>query len=703
MDVELIKERVKDILNADIHNRASIADLRRDVFLNSSKTEEKETQITLKQNKINELGSELDYFRNQLSIKDQSQSNQEHLFKNEKDVLLKTISEKEGEISNLILEAEKLNFSLLELNNKKSELSKLSIENSHYSEKIRELISHIETSNGTIEQNKREIATYKTKAEWAEKFKKELDEAKKSENDEINLLKKEIETLKENSEKKITGLKNDTELAINNHLNTILILKEEIVEMENSSATIISNLKQELENKVNNPEIQNDLASKLVLLDSKNCILEAINLELQDLNSKLQNENCDFQSNQSSAYTGAMEMIDALQTELNIEKQKNTELNKDIETINTLNLELSEQHSQFKITSDNAIENLNIDIEKISENLSLLKNSPFITDGLNNTSLIEEISTLKLQITTLNNQTEILTLENKTFNDTLLLKDEKLKESIELYSELEKAVKNNSEKTEIVPTPENALFDEQIKDLEIINLQLVTENAELKTKLEPNSSGLAENSEEYHKLAADNKSLNSLTVMLKKRILEVEIINKELKGKVESGAVSSPEDISLLQSNYELKLVDVQNIVNELNIEKIKLEDTVVDLKRELFKAEEKLENTTFEENDASTSTAIVTELQLKINALTEENSKITHQKQEMEIELPNLLAKIAELSSITYPEKNTEEGLEKNKISPNLATLLAETVNNKKTAKLKINELVREIDKCIAMLNAQS
>jgi hypothetical protein len=62
MDVELIKERVKDILNADIHNRASIADLRRDVFLNSSKTEEKETQITLKQNKINELGSELDYF-----------------------------------------------------------------------------------------------------------------------------------------------------------------------------------------------------------------------------------------------------------------------------------------------------------------------------------------------------------------------------------------------------------------------------------------------------------------------------------------------------------------------------------------------------------------------------------------------------------------------------------------------------------------
>lgn len=136
MDVELIKERVKDILNADIHNRASIADLRRDVFLNSSKTEEKETQITLKQNKINELGSELDYFRNQLSIKDQSQSNQEHLFKNEKDVLLKTISEKEGEISNLILEAEKLNFSLLELNNKKSELSKLSIENSHYSEKL---------------------------------------------------------------------------------------------------------------------------------------------------------------------------------------------------------------------------------------------------------------------------------------------------------------------------------------------------------------------------------------------------------------------------------------------------------------------------------------------------------------------------------------------------------------------------------------
>src|SRR5205814_1219452 len=144
------------------------------------------------------------------------------------------------------------------------------------------------------------------------------------------------------------------------------------------------------------------------------------------------------------------------------------------------------------------------------------------------------------------------------------------------------------------------------------------------------------------------------------------------------------EALNSEKTDWELKLTEVQNLVNEVNGEKIRLEETVVDLKRELFKAEEALESAGSAETNSSSNDEIVEGLNKKIEALTEKTDKLKSQKQELEKEVPELLAKIAELSTIIDSQKNTEEGLDKNKISPNLASLLADSLKDKKSAKLK-------------------
>src|ERR1700741_3276334 len=99
MDIELIKQGLKEILNEDISNRSSIADLRRNVFIHSSKAEEKETQIYVKESRISELSSDISYLKNQLSLKDQAIEEKTNSFNAERSSLLENLSQKETEIT----------------------------------------------------------------------------------------------------------------------------------------------------------------------------------------------------------------------------------------------------------------------------------------------------------------------------------------------------------------------------------------------------------------------------------------------------------------------------------------------------------------------------------------------------------------------------------------------------------------------------
>jgi hypothetical protein len=78
-------------------------------------------------------------------------------------------------------------------------------------------------------------------------------------------------------------------------------------------------------------------------------------------------------------------------------------------------------------------------------------------------------------------------------------------------------------------------------------------------------------------------------------------------------------------------------------------------------------------------------------------------QKEELEKQVSSLLIKISDYSEVVENQLIDKNNLEKETNSVNLAKVLAGSLENKKSVKLKINELLKEIDRCIANLKAQS
>lgn len=89
----------------------------------------------------------------------------------------------------------------------------------------------------------------------------------------------------------------------------------------------------------------------------------------------------------------------------------------------------------------------------------------------------------------------------------------------------------------------------------------------------------------------------------------------------------------------------------------------------------------------------IILSLQSKVKKLI-----LLHQKNQEENE--KLFKEREILLKLIEEHKNTIIKLEENNKVIKLAKTLSETKENKVEVKLKINELVREIDKCIALLN---
>ena len=89
----------------------------------------------------------------------------------------------------------------------------------------------------------------------------------------------------------------------------------------------------------------------------------------------------------------------------------------------------------------------------------------------------------------------------------------------------------------------------------------------------------------------------------------------------------------------------------------------------------------------------IVSSLQLKIKKLAQGHNKLHEENSKLIKEHDQMLQKVDEYKNTIYKLE------EKNKVIK-LAKTLAGANEDSVEVKLKINELVREIDKCIALLN---
>jgi chromosome segregation ATPase len=89
-----------------------------------------------------------------------------------------------------------------------------------------------------------------------------------------------------------------------------------------------------------------------------------------------------------------------------------------------------------------------------------------------------------------------------------------------------------------------------------------------------------------------------------------------------------------------------------------------------------------------------------QINLLNEEKSLLQTENEEAHAELKALHLSCSDLSQIIENQKNTIESLEETNKQATLAETFLGTGGDKTSLKLKINELVREIDRCIALLS---
>lgn len=85
--------------------------------------------------------------------------------------------------------------------------------------------------------------------------------------------------------------------------------------------------------------------------------------------------------------------------------------------------------------------------------------------------------------------------------------------------------------------------------------------------------------------------------------------------------------------------------------------------------------------------------LKLKTEELTSKHHQVIEERNALKLE-------INELKSIIELQKNTIKDLEEQNKIAKIASSISDDDINSRELKLKINEYIREIDKCIAMLN---
>ena len=309
MNIETLKQGLQQILNEDLSNRSSISELRRNVFLHTSKTEQTESMLASKEKAISDLSSDIAYYKNQISLREKSIEENAGSFKAERDSLLDLINEKEIRITELVKQTEVLKETEVRFDLKNQEVNRLMLENSNYAAKIREMAEYIAGMEVNREQMEKEYASVKIKADWAEKFKKEMENSKS----EILKLNEILITEKQDNEAmkiQLTGLNSELQnnnFELINELNSLKlkseesidVLREELVQMENLSVESINSLqeqigtlKQQLISDQNNSEkslelelLNKEITNKIQLLNQQ---LAEMKIQLDSSESGLQ-------------------------------------------------------------------------------------------------------------------------------------------------------------------------------------------------------------------------------------------------------------------------------------------------------------------------------------------------------------------------------------------------------------------------------
>ena len=422
-------------------------------------------------------------------------------------------------------------------------------------------------------------------------------------------------------------------------------------------------------------------------IESQNAIVEDLSTQLLNTQQYLKNEvdrfvnlNLDFESFKQNSTLSNSEQVNQLNAQI---ESLNTELQNLGVLFETTANSLSDTETKLEATTQELIQS-NQTIGELTNQVGEFKSTLYNKEiEFENFKTELENSTNE---TILNTKTEFESLKSDFENDSLqklsyqeIEFQKLLAENTNLINEIDLAqdkVEAHESEIELLKVELNELSTQSISRAEELKETLSAKNFEI-TNLQGNSA--------------------ALTFEVDQLKTELESLQNQLQFSSQSN-----EQLTALQHNYETLNTEKHNLLSEINL----LHETINGLNLSVSELSSKISSyeTQIETLKSSTKVeeqeAFIDRLFLQIDELSHQRLSLLDEKEQMANQLLKMNDVVGELSqnidsqNINVTDLNNHR---KNIILANGSNAGTE----KSQMKLQINDLVREIDKCIALLSA--
>ena len=501
----------------------------------------------------------------------------------------------------------------------------------------------------------------------------------------------------------------------------------QINELRTNSQYKESGIKEEYENRVSELSIGWADREQSLFLNHDETITnlkDTHQIELEQLNS-----NFNTQINNIKDELGARErlLIDGYEQQI-LDLQNNLNTSKEAVSLSFQN-QINELKSSHELLTNESETNHELKIVSLINEYEEKLSNTLIHSNLQNTKLNDEL----IRIQSENEQTQV---NIASINSQLETKNNELNEINLKFSEVQNQLEIETDRFinlsgEFEAFKQNSLLSsgDQVTELntKIENYTIEVEN--LVSVIEKTANALSDTEISLELKVQELQNASLQIDELNKQVLNFESSTSEKNSEINNSKIELEnifnQKLEHSETEYQKLLIENTNIIDEINIAQDKLEaheSEITLLKAELEEVKiqsagkvdyfkEILSNRNFEiTNLESNIAALNKELQLikKEMASVFENSetisklnvKILDEKDQLANQMLKMNSVIGSISQQVDSESINVEGLNNHRKNVILANN-SDEVNGKSQMKEQINDLVREIDKCIVLLSA--
>lgn len=558
---------------------------------------------------------------------------------------------------------------------------------------------------------------------------------------ELNQLNNSIQRIEQDAQKKNTLVeelqfqleiqKEEFEKRENGLLDLINTLKNEIETYKNSNTELSADQQHMSNLSVQNAEYAGKIRELIYHIDTQNEKEIELNSKVTELESELKTSTAEIETLQAKVTSmehdsttkqklvADMEELTLknsdIENELSFTKHLVAELKQNIKNYESTQLQLISENNELQETfraehelmqKDNSelvaeLSLVQFEIENVkAENSELKKNIIKLNEVSDESelksSIISELEEKLLVLQETNNK-------NQELNNELI----ELKDKLHYHELLSDEFDSLNEKHTLVTNELNQLIS-NLSQKSAEHEQLISDHMLLNEKFNSLQNEFDELNEEHVGISEIRNELFSLNELLVEKNTTIHELENELE-KIQqqlSINLSSNNNSDSLQLRVNELIEDTEKLhqqISDLNDNSKKLSDEyefeksnlnliITDLKSQLSQSKSAINNLNED--------AFIDKLFKQIDLLNDENAVLATENDDIKNALTEIHKKYESLSQVIENQKSEIINLEERNKQIKLATEFEVLDEDSSDLKLKINELVREIDKCIALLS---